>query len=128
MGNLFGCVHNNKGKTDAYIPLQSEQVRGRHLIRHYKAARDQRKKKGAEKMYQTTEVENLPMRAKNGERVKQLLAFLQSGKQTVKLEGIAPEDVWKVYCGLYNASKRKACGNKVRVIKRENVVYLYRMG
>lgn len=78
-------------------------------------------------MYQAIEVDKLPMRVNNGERARQLREFINSGKQAVKLAGIDHEDVWKVYCGLYNASKRNIFAGKVRVIKRGDNVYLYRM-
>lgn len=78
-------------------------------------------------MYKTIEVAEPPARTRTGDRSNQIREFLLGGKQAVKLTGIAPEDVSKVYCGLYNASKRKLFGGKVKVMKRGNVVYLYRV-
>lgn len=79
-------------------------------------------------MYKTIEIEELPVRCNRGERAMQLREFIRSEKKSVKLVDIKQGESWKVYCGLYNASKRKEFTGRVRVIKRGENVYLYRMG
>ncbi len=78
-------------------------------------------------MYEMNEVKDIPnVQRRSGNRVNQLRAFIDSGKQQVELKGVPEREVTRVYNGLVQASVRPEFKGLVTARRIGKTIYLIR--